>query len=718
MSQVVAELHKNIGMTKWDVKKVKEKLQKLFVRPLPDVVKFSRGQKVPGRNVSPGKRDSSCEEKRSQERKTLSYKIGKEALEKHQKNLQVYMNNQGANFDFSEKHTPLKFQSSATDASPRTYYSIEADPSLKTESKSHTESNDFLLVLNDPNTNDAQVKSMVDHWAINDEKTPKRSRKFERSTLPRYRTKSRSRSCDRHRNDGIDDAVKTVEEIRKSFEAPRSRSFDATPPPIKSPSPMPLYRIRSPSVKDLRLSFENIHAIDNHPESPPKTPIRSSSFYKARHMSGAKRRSLERSTSRLSIISRGSESKLNEAKDHYQRLRVVSPSPSAKCFVPRSASQPDLSDQETFSRKRSGRTRTGDQVIDTLYSTGIDLEGKPPKPDLKSRPKHSRSFLNLVKYCDVSSKRQIFGDDTILKSSSPITAAKVYERKKAVTSPEPNRVIMRTKEMPDINLIRQKLVRKCEERQEELKRITSPTPGISKSKLKHLSRDVGHTKIISKMMELQQCSDAKELDPGTLKLCDLASAEHEYLNVYKSGDVDQKVKRFEGRPRQEEVKKEPSPARSPTGKPFLWSKRFDSRESYTGAQKQAMYKKYFGKEDDETEDKKNFIFRRNKKLFEEKISRTSVFKTRSSSSDRASRPTSRNSDRRLQRRSKSGPDADDISADKTRCLSPLVLMKTEPIYAKIGSTKDAEGRCFKTDCYFFFVNSSCNSPNFFVRFFF
>lgn len=79
--------------------------------------------------------------------------------------------------------------------------------------------------------------------------------------------------------------------------------------------------------------------------------------------------------------------------------------------------------------------------------------------------------------------------------------------------------------------------------EEIISRSLSPTPGINKTKLKHLDRNVSHSKIISKMIELQNGA----MDPGTVKLCNQAEAEHEYLNVYKSGGVDDKVKAFEGK---------------------------------------------------------------------------------------------------------------------------------------------------------------------------
>ena len=107
---------------------------------------------------------------------------------------------------------------------------------------------------------------------------------------------------------------------------------------------------------------------------------------------------------------------------------------------------------------------------------------------------------------------------------------------------------MRTKELADVGAIKRRLEKKAfpedgtTKVEEIITRSLSPNSKTSKTKLKHLDRNVSHSKIISKMIQLQ---GGEEVDPGTLKLCEQAEAEHEYLNVYKSGDVDDKVKAFE-----------------------------------------------------------------------------------------------------------------------------------------------------------------------------
>ena len=134
-------------------------------------------------------RDSSVDAKQDQERRYLSYKIGQEIAQMSAAASQKLSSTPAGdprqavpNFDFTESKTPLKFsgKSEATSGggltSPRTYYSIEAETSMKEASSAEageksvtkSESSDFLLVLNDnPDKGDDKVKSVVESWAGN-----------------------------------------------------------------------------------------------------------------------------------------------------------------------------------------------------------------------------------------------------------------------------------------------------------------------------------------------------------------------------------------------------------------------------------------------------------------------------------------------------------------------------------------------------------------------
>ena len=130
-------------------------------------------------------RDSSVDAKQDQERRHLSYKIGQEIAQMSAAAASQKLSSTSAgdprqavpSFDFTESQTPLKFtgKSEATSGggltSPRTYYSIEAETSMKEASSAEageksvtkSESSDFLLVLNDnPDKGDDKVKSVVE----------------------------------------------------------------------------------------------------------------------------------------------------------------------------------------------------------------------------------------------------------------------------------------------------------------------------------------------------------------------------------------------------------------------------------------------------------------------------------------------------------------------------------------------------------------------------
>ena len=840
---------------------MKEKLESknLFSKPLPDVVRYSRGKKsVTGKqklslrhakSPSPlpgGKsRDSSKDSVVDEKQKELSYRIGKEVVAKcikkgigkdeivppHSTTI-VMVAERGqsvpkkAEFDFTETKPPLRFSADSTQntnsefgervTSPRTCYSIEADheqqatSSMKTEETDnppHTESNDFLLVLQtdekDKPIKDDQLKTIVDHWATsgdegNGKTSPKRSRKDKlshnkadskktnnssksadstNSTSPStsarsantviFRRKSRSRSCDKKTRDGIDEASRTVKEIKISFEEQAKRTDTAvdnsflnentklnnrnfspisTNERVRSPSVReirksfeninascherpeePFYlslrrrlrspsvrevrksfeninascgdkredsfssslrrRLRSPSVRELRFSFENIHNLVDRNESPPKTPIRSSSFYKASYVEKRDTMTPERSLSRASLASKRMSSaedmtvhsrdrQMVSGRNLYQRIRQKSPVPKIKHFLPpasqRSVSQPDLSDTEQQNHQRrkltypttrprsSGTSSRINQIVDTIYSTGVDLSayGKPPHAGTSytlgrekgtNNSKYTRAYLNLVKTGDVFSKGRLFGNvNTAPKMYSSLTEAKMYERKKSaenrsqsnddakIKGTSSGNVIMRTKEIPDLEHIRQKLELKANKNalsnQDEVNvdRSDTKSPHFKGApKFKFISKAVGHSKIIGKMMELKEASGANgEIDEGTLKLCDKANATHEYFNVYKSGEVDSMVQKFEGAMIKtidkkldkdlddvDEVaieRRSKSPSWAKIGserQTFSWSKRLgatspsrmDSSGAYNNAQKQLMYRKYYGYNDIATE---------------------------------------------------------------------------------------------------------------------
>ena len=111
----------------------------------------------------------------------------------------------------------------------------------------------------------------------------------------------------------------------------------------------------------------------------------------------------------------------------------------------------------------------------------------------------------------------------------------------ATDSKENNsKVVIKTQEVSDVNSMKQKL-----ESYEKDKDLFDYCSGmLTKEKLKHFCKKVGHSKIITKMASLQKSANVED-DAGFKKLNLKASAETEYISKYRSGDVEQKKIAFE-----------------------------------------------------------------------------------------------------------------------------------------------------------------------------
>ena len=112
------------------------------------------------------------------------------------------------------------------------------------------------------------------------------------------------------------------------------------------------------------------------------------------------------------------------------------------------------------------------------------------------------------------------GDDGTISRGKPhstVLAAKIYDKKKSAQTQgggngseplESPRVIMRTKELADVGAIKRRLEKKAfpedgtTKVEEIITRSLSPNSKSSKTKLKHLDRNVSHSKIISKMFTI------------------------------------------------------------------------------------------------------------------------------------------------------------------------------------------------------------------------
>ena len=259
-------------------------------------------------------------------------------------------------------------------------------------------------------------------------------------------------------------------------------------------------------------------------------------------------------------------------------------------------------------------------------TAGAPRQGSPT-PGGVDPSKYSRAYLSLVKAGEVMSKRNKFeqADGQNYRSLSPTArAVGTYSMPEinldyiAQHMTDLTRPVIKAQEVGDIKNVRRRL----EDRNSNFQEMAGQSFNQSKAKLKHICKKVGHSKILGKMVALQ-CSSQTELDQGTVKLFEKAKVEDEYLNVYKSGEVENRVSQFEKivtdeQPRTKSPNRlakfaelEPNGVSNPIFSElddrypfepepnFSWSRRFDTclpqpSESYSTAQRHNQFRNYYG----------------------------------------------------------------------------------------------------------------------------
>jgi len=576
-------------------------LQNLFVKPLPKVVQNSRRQMVRNRIGQQAiSRESSAEERqRLEEQKQISLKIGQEIIQRSQ------TKGKEIKFDLTDNRKPLKFSQSPTRQEndfPRTCYSLE-NGEVNLCKDVHDEENDFILVLTDADSDEHQekeVKQVVSSWAVGEDdknnskckSVPKRNKSAD-SIISKSSSNATDNTVILNENDKADNQPKSFEELKKSFE---NLSY-STKNKAKSKSNQDLAEI-SPNlnVKIVCQSFEKLNEMHSRESSPPKAPTRSSSFYKAMYVSN---RAKSPSSGAYSL-----------PRKNYGTLRSTQ---RQQAFVKleRSLSNPDFSDTEGTSNSRRNIYGWSQK-----RHIGANPNAQHVTFQAPNNTKYSRAYLSLVKNGDVYNKLSKFEDVPERATIPAKTAAKLYRMPDidpdyvAKHMTDNSKVVIKTKEKPDTNLIKKRLESKCDyqpqlplqQQQQQSQDFASSTFSLqSKEKLKHLCKKIGHSKIIGKMVALQ-CAANTNVDEGTTKLWNKANTEEEYLNVYRSGKVESKVHRFETNQNQEEDQEHeaPKPQWAKGGKyAFSWSKRFGSFlpvpvETYTNAQRHNQFRKYYG----------------------------------------------------------------------------------------------------------------------------
>jgi hypothetical protein len=586
----------SVSATKLNYLKNQLEGQQLFVKPLPDVVRKSRQYKEKAE-----KKTANGEQVATDEARRINFfKIGKEIRERNSPVLKRYLSpGGGAQFDLRDSRTPVRFQEVTSggqkrETSPRTCYSLEAEKPAVDNRQTTSENSDYLLVLNNHRDDKKidEVKTVVDTWASGDESGSgggiKRKGSSNKSTeslsssgastntvihksvattgssseLDQERKKKMKRSIDRMKEIMAREKAKTeaqqrrvsVEELRKSYESLKSMS------PIRKKSSDVIKG--SDSVQDLRKSYETICVL---------MPTRSVSF--------------ERAASADSHVRQRSSSEEGHSRN------VTSSGPQHPSMTnSRSNSNPNIA-------KRSG------SAPKRYRSTSREQLAHDNQKQQSDPSRYSRSYLAMLRSGQVLAKKnEIEGGGKGSSFNLPeVNLEYIFQHLTDLSKP-----VIKTQEIADIESVRRRLRDRAKQQSEmPVSRPRSP----SSKKMKHVSRKMGHSKILGKMIELQSSSQTN-LDQGTVTLFEKAKDEDEYLKVYKSGDVESKVSRFEnlasasGRRQLRDEKLAGSFTELDTRYPFepaptfSWTRRLDGPEvpmpAFNSAQRRLQFANYYG----------------------------------------------------------------------------------------------------------------------------
>ncbi len=557
----------------------------LLIKPIPDIIKRSHGKcsddAFQGRAVSPIKNEDDI-------KKRLSKKIGKEIKERSttgqpDRGTSPVMKRYLAprDFDLRDSKPPMKFSGSsprARETSPRTCYSLEQQMQREEEANkkdSKTNNTDFLLVLNQDASKEVEVRSVVDNWASGDESAGARkssARKANKSseslsssgtsTVTVIHRKSVDKlnpvkeNQDEHcRVGGSLVKRRSVEELTRSYE-----SLERERRQSKSLSPSrPLQDVSNIHVREIKRSFEM-----------PKAPARCASLGRADQIGPKQWR-------------RRMEVKRSSSEDVHKRI--------------------------TFSPNTKYQLDQGSKT--NLYSSNTSVSDKrTPSPHHYSSSdprKYARSYLALVRSGEVLAKKGFIEERALTPEVRPVSPYRMpdidldYIREHLTDLSKP---VVKPKEIGDVSGTKAKI----EERADDWKSLVGQNLLQSgKTKLmKHISRKVGHAKILSRMMALQQGSE--DIDKGAVDLFERALEEKEHFKTFRGGKVESVVDQFEGKDKAEihseaaqgssfnEIDQkypfEPNPN-------FSWSGRFATnlphpRNAYTSAQKHGHFRSYYG----------------------------------------------------------------------------------------------------------------------------
>ena len=607
-------------------------LQNLFVRPVPEIVKKSvqEAEKSVGW-VGKVRSRSREEEERMKLSKTINDELMKRVNFKDTKPV-------------TEHKVPMMLlpqvgqteKKKPRDQSPRVCYSLENEDV-------HKENDDFILVLSDDDKKNDAVSEIVDKWASCDSedefRVGRRKRKGKLGNAFSQSSDSISSGTSMHTviyqppKDKLDikpikevheaeakaekeqkeyytvrpkndEPEKTVREIKNEFE-----SISCAAAVLTTSIEEDVNNIPPNTVKEIRKSFESmpfpLQPSDDLIQSksfasPPKVPVRTSSFNKAISNGKCKidlclpipkKTNLDKDSPQSKSTSSIPENLNDEGYASYMnspRKPAKNGTYLEKNYIPeKSISNIDLTDNEnnsldeTFGKMHEKvhsirqSTEAGKAGLYSSRTLPLKKDGDPTR--------HSRAYLLASKVGDVKEKMlQFEPEDSIMTKSLPVVNADFIKNHVTDTT----RVVIKNQEMADVDQIRSRLER-CASKADE---VIDCGAGITKGKIKHFCKKVGHSKILTKMSALQKSGKVDE-DTGFNKLSSKATAENEYYKKYQSGGVEGMKSMFEGPTFSIHVSQREMPH-------FRWSQRFEKdlpnpAESYTNAQKQNQFRNYY-----------------------------------------------------------------------------------------------------------------------------
>ena len=584
----------------------------LFVKPIPDVVKKSVAEAEKSQMTKVVPRSRSQEE---EERKRLSKTINEELLKK-------------VNFHEEVSKKRINFDLDDTKSSPRTCHSLE-----RGVKKGFDESpDDFILVLSDGEQKNDKVEETLVKWAsAGESEDESRFDEIRKRMKVRISGLQSSQSSDSISSVGtvIYKGVRNKTNYFENIQTPISPSDESDEKALQSRSEQKtiseikkdldelnekLFIHESKSgggedavippnlVKEIRKSFENMKLPDPPSEEelrlvaaesetnltlPPSIPQRSSSYRQSKSTIGKENTILSGSKTSLDKSSPQSKSACSIADNSKDEGYATFPNsprkPSRptdyleKTYVPeKSISNVDLTDNEN-----NGLDETFGKMHDKVHSLGnsndfgdygfagyTSLPYALPKSGhrLQNRHKYNRAYLTIARAGDVKEKLMAFENKLDGKPMRSLPSVDHnYIRSRATNTA---RVVIRGQEVADTTAIKQRL-----EDQEKDKDLFDYCAGmLTKEKLKHFCKKVGHSRIISRMALLQKSAQVDD-DDGFKKLNLKASAETEYISKYRSGEVEHMKTVFESAVTPLHLQSQPPPDSH-----FSWSTRLNSCE--------------------------------------------------------------------------------------------------------------------------------------------